>query len=826
MSTRRTCRVSVHNATDGQARIALYHNNSSYGTQHQTWDVKPGETSGALTIPFDTGFGSWGVLDYWAVEMVVTGGSAPGVYASSGVLRVSDWKECQLQSKDADQSIVFPVSTSELRLPLPSGGCSTPMNRVQQRTASAYVTNDTDGHATITLYHNNSSSGTQSASWGAAPGERVGPLVVPFRVGIDSALILDWWAIELAVADGSRPGVYQSSGFASLSDWKECQLQQADADKDLPLSVNTSTFDINLPSGGCSTSMDRVGNYAKVGHVFVLMLENHSFDNVFGFSGIPGVRGVDSTDSNSYDGKTYAVGPPGAPTAMPTDPGHEFLDVYEQLIGPGEKRQPWTPYPDQIVNSGFVSNYATTKTEITKNNPRLPTPSEFGEVMQCFDTPKQLPVMHQLATEFAICDQWFASIPGPTWPNRFFVHGASSAGWGDSPETATILKWMTPGFGFTYPSGASIYDRLNDANAGWRIYVDENGPIAGGVPQVAALKGITYKIDTHAFSGFAEDLQGPYPYTYTFIEPNYGDVSGGSYEGGSSQHPMDGTARGEDLVKRTYEAIRNSPLWSRSLLIVTYDEHGGFYDSGEPGKAVEPDDGSPRDLSINKGGFLFDHYGVRVPALVVSPLVPKGTVDHTVYDHTSVLATLERLYGLAPLTKRDAAANDVRHLLSLAVPRNDCPASLAAPVADQAVSRLETVTRLETASPELQGNQFTHVAVLAKTDLELARGDEAEMQAIAARVSQITTGAQADAYAREVLLKAHVAQVNQNATPGPHLRGRVDAPVRSESNGAKGSTGRGDGSTMAAVIDRVGDALDVAKRAGRDLYRRLLGQRR
>ena len=95
-------------------------------------------------------------------------------------------------------------------------------------------------------------------------------------------------------------------------------------------------------------------------------------------------------------------------------------------------------------------------------------------------------------------------------------------------------------------------------------------------------------MNTHGFSTFQSDLQGPYPYTYTFIEPNYGDVYGGSYVGGSSQHPMDGVARGEALIKATYEAIRNSPLWYRSLLIVTYDEHGGFYDSGKPGPAPNP----------------------------------------------------------------------------------------------------------------------------------------------------------------------------------------------------------------------------------------------
>ena len=128
--------------------------------------------------------------------------------------------------------------------------------------------------------------------------------------------------------------------------------------------------------------------------------------------------------------------------------------------------------------------------------------------MKCFDTRTQLPVIYELATEFAICDQWFSSIPGPTWPNRFFVHGASSAGWADSPGTGTIIGWETPGGGFTYPSGSSIFDALSKGRMQWRVYVDENGSTLGGIPQVAALKGVTYLVNTNALTSLASDLQG------------------------------------------------------------------------------------------------------------------------------------------------------------------------------------------------------------------------------------------------------------------------------------------------------------------------------
>jgi phospholipase C len=121
--------------------------------------------------------------------------------------------------------------------------------------------------------------------------------------------------------------------------------------------------------------------------------------------------------------------------------------------------------------------------------------------------------------------------------------------------------------------------------------------------------------------------------------------------------------------RQVCEAIRNSPVWDTSLLIITYDEHGGFYDSVAPPAALPPNDGSPS--TYNQWGFAFAQLGVRVPAVVVSPWIAPHTVDHTVYDHSSVPATIERLFGLPPLTARDAAANDVTALFTEAHPRTD-----------------------------------------------------------------------------------------------------------------------------------------------------------
>jgi phospholipase C len=501
-------------------------------------------------------------------------------------------------------------------------------------------------------------------------------------------------------------------------------------------------------------------NRPAVTNVFVLMLENHSFDNIFAFSEIEGITCASTSDSNRYCTTDYAVGTP-APPSMPTDPGHEFLDVVEQLCGEGTRFASGQPYPKPITNSGFVANYATTTSEKPDGNPNLPTPAQRGDIMLCFDTKNQLPVIYSLARDFAICDQWFSSIPGPTWPNRFFVHGASSGGWADTPSNRQIENWETwPHPGFTYPGGSSIFDRMTSASVDWCIFRDG----ITCIPQVTALKNV-HLYDAGLVSNLATDLQNPYPYAYTFIEPNYGDAINGSYKGGSSQHPRDGVASGESLIKTVYEAIRNSPLWEKSLLIVTYDEHGGFYDSVAPGSALPPDDGSPFDPSINASGFMFDEYGVRVPALVVSPLVPKGKVDHTVYDHTTVLATLERLFGLQPLTKRDENANDVLGLLSLGEPRTDCPTTLPDPppdAAEAAGAALAAPAAVDEEPLPETGNVHGFLQVLLKTDLELAK-NRAERDEIAANFNAIETRGDARRYSENVMSKVEAEQARRGA---------------------------------------------------------------
>ena len=528
----------------------------------------------------------------------------------------------------------------------------------------------------------------------------------------------NWWIGGSAIFNSDKPQLEYESGGMSFTN---------------ALSGDHKTFKLQQTG---------VRPVSPIQNVFVLMLENHSFDNMLGLSGIPGIYHATAANSNSYKGVTYPFGP-GAPGSMPTDPGHEFPDVLYQLTQT-KPPLPKNSYP-AINNGGFADNYATSNSEKTG----LPTTAEIGDIMLGFTTPQYLTVLYQLATTFAVCDQWFSSLPGPTWPNRFFLHGASSDGLDHSPSSWEMAKWETFG-GFRYPHG-SIFDRMKAHGITFRLYHDKNGPLEGSISQVSSIHGIEMW-DVHPLTDFENDIKSAsYPYQYTFIEPNYGDVASGNYEGGSSQHPMDGVGGGEGLITAVYEAIRNSPIWGQSLLIIIYDEHGGFYDSYPPGQVTPPGDGGNK---YNQYGFNFAQYGVRVPAVVVSPYINAG-VDHTPYDHSSVLATLEYLFGLAPLTNRDGSANNLAHLFSNTM-RKDAPMKLQRS-AEVPPSRAP-LSAAEKAALDLQpipeGSTLVGMlGVLLKADSKLSGSAVAR-----ARFEALKTRGDARAYMREVMAKVEAVR--------------------------------------------------------------------
>jgi phospholipase C len=477
-------------------------------------------------------------------------------------------------------------------------------------------------------------------------------------------------------------------------------------------------------------------------HVFVLMLENRSFDHLFGFSGLSGTdastggptvaEGLTGREHNFYDGESYPV-TRGADYAMPVDPGHEFPNVLDQLSGPGVRYV--APYPP-INGSGFVDSYCHSG---GSGNP--------AEIMRCFDTEAQLPVLYALAKEFALCDHWFSSLPGPTWPNRMFVHAASSGGLDHSPTTAEIVEWETID-GFPFLRG-TLYDALKAKGKTYHFYSGDDFPMVG------ALKGVEL-IDLHRIDDLVLDLgKGSFPYDYTFLEPSYNILA--DYRNSSSQHPLADVRDGEALVKRVYEAIRNSSIWESSMLIILWDEHGGFYDHLPPPSAVPPGDTGPNS-KYNQFGLTFAQYGVRTPAIVVSPNIPRNTIDHRVYDHASVPATAEALFGLLPLTARDAAARSLLPLLSLPAPRTGTDAVTLLPT--PTTPSLLPAARTARASPGLTGADVSRpndsvndgmlpsvVHAAMRQDLQMAPDKKLE---ILARVASLKTRSDSMAYLAEV----------------------------------------------------------------------------
>lgn len=486
-------------------------------------------------------------------------------------------------------------------------------------------------------------------------------------------------------------------------------------------------------------------NFPYIQHVFVLMLENRSFDHLLGFSGINGtdaehtrltkIEGLTGDEFNEWNGRQYKA-TPGAPGYLKYDPRHEFEDAFYQLTG--QQFRPGMTYDTTpINNSGFVADYA-------RLLPPGTNPDEYGDVMKCY-TPEQLPVLNFLAREYAVCDHWFSSLPGPTWPNRFFVHAGSSGGLDHSPKPLQSIGWEALG-GLKFQHG-TVFDELRrHYDDGFIIYrgdrfLTDHFPIAG------ANKGIG-PADIRPFSNFERDVnRGDYQPLYTFIEPSYGDLLSNSYFGGTSQHPCDSIAGGEQLIKTVYEAIRRSPLWEKSLLIITWDEHGGFYDHVAPPPALSPAD-TLTQTGNNQNGFNFKRYGVRVPAVIISPKVGKNVIDHRVYDHSSISRTLQRLFALDWMTPRDKNAQSLMELLILnGTFRSDCPMQTPDPATFSETSALVQNAGISTTKGSLPG--FLHAAL--KTDLELS--PEEEHPLIMAKFAQISTLEDAREYMNEVKTK-------------------------------------------------------------------------
>ena len=347
--------------------------------------------------------------------------------------------------------------------------------------------------------------------------------------------------------------------------------------------------------------------------IVVLMMENRSFDHYLGAlrsdsaypdrMAVEGLRGGESNPDPT--GRAITVFP--TKNRTPKDPPHGWDASHAQWNG-GK-------------NDGFVIAHAGAG-------------SEQGEVMGFHDR-RSIPFYYSLADRYTVCDRWFASVMGPTWPNRFYLHAGQSFG----------LQKNTPQWN---PAVATVWDRMHDRGLSAKNYTA--GLVAfhlGGFPG-RALLGKNPAARLSEF--FADARAGTLP-PFSIIDPDF--LS-------NDDHPSHDINLGQALMSTIVQALAKSPQWSRTLLVITYDEHGGFFDHVPPPKAVDD-------------RAAFQQLGFRVPSLVIGPTVYAGRTCHTTFDHTSVLATLRTRHGIADLSKRMAAASDLSSCID--------PAKVARPAA-------------------------------------------------------------------------------------------------------------------------------------------------
>ncbi len=335
---------------------------------------------------------------------------------------------------------------------------------------------------------------------------------------------------------------------------------------------------------------------AGIDHIVVVMMENRSFDHYFGALSLEEGHPVDGLTGGEQN-----------PTTGGEPIGVHNLDHFVTEEDPphswNRSRTQW----NEGLNDGFVRAYEDGGA------------TGLDEVMGYY-VRDQLATFYQLADQYVVCDRWFCSVMGPTWPNRFYLHLGTSDGQQGNDEVSGL---------------PSIFDRLADAGVSHRYYYS-------GLPfplVYGTLFDSPHMVGIEEF--FADAQDGNLP-GFCMVEP----VLTALNTIGNDDHPPADVAEGQAFIASVYHALAQSPNWERTLLIITYDEHGGFYDHVSPPETYDalPD---------------FRQLGFRVPSLVVGPQVRKGCINNQVFDHTSVLATVTKRFGLEPLNERVAMATDL-----------------------------------------------------------------------------------------------------------------------------------------------------------------------
>ena len=312
---------------------------------------------------------------------------------------------------------------------------------------------------------------------------------------------------------------------------------------------------------------------ADIGHWVVLMMENRSFDHLFGYLKMPNIDNLLGGGKYACDGidgnDAYPFPSTGVSTDYITkpDPGHGFTDVCDQIFGLGKDGT------SPATMRGFVQSY--------KEKCHAPNPLD---VMRCF-RPQDVPVLTTLAQNFVLCDRWFCSVPSSTWPNRYFMHAATSMGWQDL-DSLQCGELMVRAKEFDAPT---LFGRVQNANRDWRVYF-HSPPHASTLGELRSTwdgqldRAHWREFDPgNSLSGFAEDVADANLPFYTFIEPQFDPVAPNNpMVPDNSGHPSGDFRRAQELIREVYNALRDSDLWLSTALIVLFDEHGGFYDHVAP----------------------------------------------------------------------------------------------------------------------------------------------------------------------------------------------------------------------------------------------------
>ena len=429
-----------------------------------------------------------------------------------------------------------------------------------------------------------------------------------------------------------------------------------------------------------ATAIDRIENWV------VLMFENRSFDSLLGH--LPHIEAGDGLRGREialpYPGGEVAVVPDARFTDPLPDPGEGYANVNVQLFGSylpasnaGRSAYPIFPnFMDPPYNlpadagtpsmDGFAVDFHA---NFAWEKEREPSPEEMQTIGRVF-TPQTAPAINALAREYAVFTRWFCEAPTCTFPNRSFFHAGTSMGKLDN-EAILNYAWDL--------RAPNLFDLLTDRDIPWRVYYDRSQVVPDCAINLAGLLHIDEWRDraVHREQFFAAAAAGTLP-TYSWVEPKlmFGELD--------DYHPPTDIRTGERLLASVYEAVRSSPQWESTALLVLFDEHGGCYDHVPPPPAPVPDD------YPGEQDFGFDRFGPRIPAIVVSPYTERETVVGDTFHTCSVLRTLRERLDLGPaLTRRDAAAPGLEVAFNRSDPRTDRPAIRPLPYEPEKPSEAE-----------------------------------------------------------------------------------------------------------------------------------------